>query len=594
MGEGRSLAETPTWSVATVTSVLVGICFIFERSIHHFGEWLVRTKRKPLLAALNKIKDELMLLGFISLLLTLSSRWISGICVKSSVYSSRFYPCTNEDYDKDKKPLQNFTSVSHIYIQHHTSHFAYGRRRLDAFNYCSKGHEPFVSYESLEQLHRFLFVLGATHVFYSCLTMLLALIKIYSWRPWEIEAHAKLIVPDGTRRNLAFRRQSTFVLHHTSHPWSKNRVLIWVLCFLRQFYKSVKKADYTALRLGFITNHRLRLTYDFHCYMVRTMEDEFRDIVGISWLLWGYAIFCICFNLHGWNFYFWISFIPELMILFVGTKLQHVMAKLALDNEKADPAGGIQLKPRDELFWFGKPELLLWFIQFISFQNAFEMATFVWSWWEIKAHTCFMKDHALVYIRLISGLIVQFWCSYGILPLYAIVTQMGSRYKKALISEEIRVSLHGWRKRVRERTKRESLHPSSTAKMAIVSSETVDGDKDEASGNEVSASSLSLSQSSVTRRSTSLPRELSTTYQTEICGEDCILQQEALQQQEALGSQVSKYSSRSSNNTFSIELDIVDDKIIIDDEHDDDNTDDDDSDDDDEADNHLLDCNEVA
>lgn len=79
-----------------------------------------------------------------------------------------------------------------------------------------QGHEPFVSYEGLEQLHRFLFILGITHVLYSFVTVVLSMIKvrvrcpfagltfllfscdefivvyiflllvqIYSWRKWE-------------------------------------------------------------------------------------------------------------------------------------------------------------------------------------------------------------------------------------------------------------------------------------------------------------------------------------------------------------------------------------------------------------------------
>lgn len=39
-------------------------------------------------------------------------------------------------------------------------------------------YEPFVSYEGLEQLHRFIFVMAVTHVSYSCLTMLLAIVKV--------------------------------------------------------------------------------------------------------------------------------------------------------------------------------------------------------------------------------------------------------------------------------------------------------------------------------------------------------------------------------------------------------------------------------
>ena len=35
-----------------------------------------------------------------------------------------------------------------------------------------------MSYEGLEQLHRFIFIMAVTHVTYSCLTMLLAIVKV--------------------------------------------------------------------------------------------------------------------------------------------------------------------------------------------------------------------------------------------------------------------------------------------------------------------------------------------------------------------------------------------------------------------------------
>ncbi|XP_038989414.1 MLO-like protein 4 isoform X2 [Phoenix dactylifera] len=211
------------------------------------------------------------------------------------------------------------------------------------------------------------------------------------------------------------KKQSTFVFQRTSHPWSKNRILIWMLCFIRQFKGSLAKSDYMALRLGFISNHKLPLSYDFHKYMVRSMEDEFHGSVGISWPLWVYGILCIFVNIHGINIYFWLSFVPAILVMLVGTKLQHVVVQLALEVvEATGPFVGTQLKPRDDLFWFGKPELLLWLIQFISFQNAFEMAAFIWS-------------------------------------------LMGSKFKKSLIAESVRESLHSWCRRVKKKSKREPV-----------------------------------------------------------------------------------------------------------------------------------------
>ncbi|XXG75007.1 hypothetical protein AAC387_Pa07g3600 [Persea americana] len=436
MGVGRSLAETPTWSVATVITAMVAVGFLIQRYINNCRKWLVKTKRKALLAALEKIKEEMMLFGLLSLSLGHWTIWVARICVKSSVFSARFYPCAEEAH-KESKGLHN---------------------------YCPKGHEPFASFESLEQLHRLLIVLGITHVSYSFFTVALAMIKIYSWRSWESQAMAMAIqnLQDSSgvgSKNMVIRRQSTFVFHHTSHPWSKNKVLIWMLCFIRQFWSSINRADYMALRLGFITNHNLHLSYDFHNYMLRSMDEEFRCIVSISVPLWGYAILCIFVNFHGTNAYFWLSFIPAILILLVGTKMHHIVSQLALEVMDLDQSGN-QLKPRDELFWFRQPKLLLWLIQLISFQNAFEMATFLWSLWEIKGHSCFMKNRAFLIIRLTSGIIFQSWCSYNTFPLYVIITQMGSKFKKALIAENVRESLHGWIKRVKDKPKHAHYHPN--------------------------------------------------------------------------------------------------------------------------------------
>ncbi|BAH95118.1 Os11g0181400 [Oryza sativa Japonica Group] len=51
------------------------------------------TKGNPCLIA------ELMLLGVISLLLSQTARWISEICVPSSLFTSRFYICSETDYE---------------------------------------------------------------------------------------------------------------------------------------------------------------------------------------------------------------------------------------------------------------------------------------------------------------------------------------------------------------------------------------------------------------------------------------------------------------------------------------------------------------
>ncbi|KAL8505900.1 hypothetical protein ACS0TY_016938 [Phlomoides rotata] len=376
----RSLALTPTWSVATVLTVFVAVSLLVERSIHRLGNWLKKTNRKPLLAAVEKMKEELMLLGFISLLLTATSSLISNICIPSKFYDSAFAPCSRGEVDEEKE--DNSSKERRLLTTLMDPHLH--KRILSGLNKntCPENHEPFVSYEGLEQLHRFIFVMAITHISYSCLTMLLAIVKIHSWRTWEDEAHMNRhnSLTEITRA-LTMQRQSTFVRVHTSNPMDRNSFLVWVTCFFRQFGRSVVRADYLTLRQGFITNHNLTSTYDFHSYMIRSMEEEFQRIVGVSAPLWGFVVAFMLFNVKGSNLYFWIALIPVTLVLLVGAKLQHVIATLAL--ESAGISGsfhGPKFRPRDELFWFNKPELLLSLIHFILFQNAFELASFFWFW----------------------------------------------------------------------------------------------------------------------------------------------------------------------------------------------------------------------
>ncbi|XP_022976469.1 MLO-like protein 11 isoform X2 [Cucurbita maxima] len=412
--------------------------------------WLEKSHRKPLFEALEKMKEELMLLGFISLLLTASSSVITNICIPSKFYDTSFTPCSqsqidehHEDTSSEQRKLYMVYSFPHLY-----------RRMLTVNkNTCKEGHEPFVSYEGLEQLHRFIFVMAVTHVSYSCLTMLLAIVKIHSWRVWENDAHMDRhdAFSDTTKEKI-MQRQSHLVQYLSSNPLTRSNFLIWMTCFFRQFGSSVVPSDYLTLRKGFITNHNLSSSYDFHSYMVRSMEEEFQRIVGVSGPLWGFVVAFLLFNVKGSNLYFWIASIPFTLVLLVGTKLQHVIATLTLEN--AGISGffsGAKLKPRDDLFWFKKPEFLLSLIHFVLFQNAFELASFFWFWWQFGYNSCFISNHLLVYARLILGFAGQFLCSYSTLPLYALVTQMGTNYKAALIPQRIRETIYGWGKSARRK-----------------------------------------------------------------------------------------------------------------------------------------------
>ncbi|CAH9109009.1 unnamed protein product [Cuscuta epithymum] len=196
--------------------------------------------------------------------------------------------------------------------------------------------------------------------------------------------------------------------------------------------------------------------FNFHKYIKKSLENDFKVVVGISPPLWLFAIFFLLFNTKGgWYSYIWLPIIPLMITMVVGTKLQVIITKMGLRiQDRYEIVKGVPVvEPDDGLFWFNSPRLFLFLINFILFQNAFEFAFFVWTWYTFGLGSCFLEHVEDIIIRLTMGILVQVICSYVTLPLYAIVTQMGSKMKPAIFNERIAMALQRWHRAAKKRIK---------------------------------------------------------------------------------------------------------------------------------------------
>ncbi|XP_076884217.1 MLO-like protein 1, partial [Bidens hawaiensis] len=314
---------------------------------------------------------------------------------------------------------------------------------------------PLLSTEALHHLHIFIFVLAIVHVTFSVLTVIFGGAKIRQWKKWEISIKedesdsSKASEPEFT--NV---RDHDFITKRFMGLGKRSEALGWLRSFAKQFYGSVTEPDYCALRLGFIMTHcRGNRKFNFHKYMMRALEDDFRKVVGISWYLWIFVIIFLLLNIDGWHTYFWIAFIPFMLLLAVGTKLEHVIIQLAHEVAERHIAieGELVVKPSDEHFWFHRPKIVRHFIHYILFQNAFEISFFFWILVQFGPHSCIMGKLIYIIPRLIIGAFVQVMCSYSTLPLYALVTQMGSNFKKSMFDEHVQAGLISWAQKAKKK-----------------------------------------------------------------------------------------------------------------------------------------------
>ncbi|XP_066360744.1 MLO-like protein 1 isoform X1 [Miscanthus floridulus] len=448
-GEEAALEFTPTWIVAAVCSLIVLLSLVAERCLHYLGKMLKNKNQKPLFEALLKVKEELMLLGFISLLLTVFQGMIQRTCIPEH-WTFHMLPCEKPDEKAgEAATTEHFVAVGTL--------GRIGRRLLSegaaGAEHCQKkGKVPLLSLEAIHQLHIFIFVLAITHVIFSVTTMLLGGAQIHQWKQWEngIQKDA----PGNGPKKVTHVRHHEFIKKRFKGIGKDSIILSWLHSFGKQFYRSLSKSDYTTMRLGFIMTHCPgNPKFDFHRYMVRVLEADFKKVVGISWYLWVFVVIFLLLNVNGWHTYFWIAFLPLFLLLAIGTKLEHVIAQLAHDVAEKHTAieGDVIVKPSDEHFWFGKPRIILYLIHFILFQNAFEIAFFFWILSTYGFDSCIMGQVRFIVPRLVIGVVIQLLCSYSTLPLYAIVTQMGSCYKKEIFNEHVQQGVLGWAQKVKMR-----------------------------------------------------------------------------------------------------------------------------------------------
>ncbi|KAF4349384.1 hypothetical protein F8388_012554 [Cannabis sativa] len=162
------------------------------------------------------------------------------------------------------------------------------------------------------------------------------------------------------------------------------------------------------------------------------------------------------------------------IVLLVGTKLELIVMEMAeeIQDRTTIVRGAPIVEPSNKFFWFNRPHWILLLIHFTLFENAFQMAYFLWTWYEFGITSCFHENLTAILIRVCLGIALQFLCSYITFPLYSLITQccklyfnqfhyspsnifqlhehvllqMGSHMKKTIFEQQTANALTKWHK----------------------------------------------------------------------------------------------------------------------------------------------------
>ncbi|KAH7404693.1 hypothetical protein KP509_15G038600 [Ceratopteris richardii] len=404
-----------------------------------------------------------MMVGFISIALTIGQKSFSKICMPSKLSKSLLL-CNK---DNEGINLEGRLTLD-------TGERILATVSVNASEVCGADQTLFMPAESLHQLHILIFMLAIVHIFYTVLIVLLGMWSVSHWKAWEERANTKEAL--SAHGGIRLTRETTFMRSHILGEWMGNTIASYLVAFYKQFHTIINDTDYYTLRKGFIKNHMPKNPdFNFHKYIRRSLQDDFKHVVGISPLLWGYALLWLFLNVDGWESNIIIAVIPLILVLAIGTKLQHVMMRMAVLFSSKHPLtlGLPMVKPNDNFFWFNRPRFILLCIHFILFQNALEISFNLWAAMTFSSDNCLYRHPSFLIGRMVIGMIVQVTCGTITLPIYALVSQMGSSVKRTIFREHIMEGIIRWHKRAKDRVKaraaREQGHKSGAATTKSVS-----------------------------------------------------------------------------------------------------------------------------
>ena len=213
-------------------------------------------KRVGLSAVYRAIRMELMLLGLVSILLSIVSPSLTTACLPCTSTKDAF--CSNEAlayYKKGKAPSDN----------------------------CPLGQISFASEAVFHYIHFLIFLIAVMHILFGIVSMAVSFARLkYRWRSYEaaatlpVRAHYFSALPTLTRSTILTDGEMTDIMRaDAANVQARTAKSRSARILTALFVPSLQQATYISLRRLVVEGLNITVPFDFLDYMSSFMEEEY-------------------------------------------------------------------------------------------------------------------------------------------------------------------------------------------------------------------------------------------------------------------------------------------------------------------------------
>ena len=472
------MEETSSIYIAIMLMIFVLFSKLVENAFRCSKRWLYQNRDTSLVAVLELIKDEVMLVGTLSMVMLIAESWFSSWCVAEE---REFVPVLSQEYCRELYTSRNASLTAHatnssgrrMSATAVASRTLFSRRLLGvgAKKECPEGQTFFMDQNAIHQVDFLVFWLAVTHIIYSVCVVLLSRYWARELVNWEEQ-----ILSSG--KNFVGKVTSGVKMHAPS-----NRFEEYVDAFMLQFtHFTIKGMDtFTAgtLRQFYIISQKKDTNYRFFHIVKEELERDFQEICGIDSILWLFTAFSLFLEGQGSNSF--ISKIPMAGTLFVmvlslviGTNLMLIIQRLllaihsrmlahgytwpvSLSSKKAatkdeTTSHATTFTPTEQMFekptpikadmglyGYGK-SVWLWGIKFCMFEFSRKITYIIFYYQQFRnedgfGQSCYHLSRAAnggltVYLSLICCVMFCAYLGLKVIPLYSLSIHLAMRQRK--------------------------------------------------------------------------------------------------------------------------------------------------------------------
>ena len=455
MGAGVPLDGTSSIIVAIVLMTYVFMSILTEQFFHHLHHYIkhhLHDSKEAYLNVLEKVKDEIMLVGVLTVvLLVVEERVAEDICITSICTGipntkAACEPVSDPEYSYNSS--SSSSSSSRRMLLGAGSGTAPTCKRYDdccrqsgngfESSKCGDGEQNFASIKALHHIHYLILIIMLTHIFMTIAVMYGANKKVQTWGKFEEEHENETALKP---------REETGFAHF--------------LCSCqKQFHESVTPFTYVAIKNYFIARNKEKVEaeekatgkkFNFFNELKKDIEHEYTELTGVKswmWLVMSLQTVLKAF-LYDTS---WGTYASIILIMIVGSKLDRIKAKIGLQIFKIADADGngemdnaefaelakVEGEILDKLrqvepdFWRRNPDIILVMIRLVIWLNSSEIGTSLFYFMTYTEDgldkNCYYlrRGWILIVFNTVLTILVAVHCSVNVIPLYALTSNLGS------------------------------------------------------------------------------------------------------------------------------------------------------------------------